>query len=113
MFLKSANISEQQQQLVKATIPKISYAEVTKKLGSLFLETASSADDCLPVKLEPNSTYMVSQPNFPRKSNRGGGSRSWGGSNRIRIRTRLSHSFYTKQNQVMSSICPAVVPEKH
>ena len=81
-FLKSANLSEQQQQLVKATVSEISYAEMTKKLGTLFLETAASADEYLPIKLEPNSTYMVSQPSFFRNSKRGSGSRSRGGSNR-------------------------------
>lgn len=58
-FLESANLTESQQELVRGTIDDMTYAKVTKKMSSLFLETSSAVAEGshLPVKLEP--TFLV------------------------------------------------------
>ena len=73
-FLKSANLTENQQQLVKATLPAVTYENMTKKLSSMFLETGSATEDGLhlPVKIEP--TYYVSNSWHNNRGKRGWGS---------------------------------------
>ena len=50
-FLKSSDISESHQQLVKATLGDMTYANMKKQLSKVFMDTASS-------DLSSNSNYQ-------------------------------------------------------
>ena len=91
-FLKSANLSDQQQQLVKSTIDEMTYKNMVKKLNSIFLETADDAqkgrDTPLPCVVKTEPTYFSSHSNVRNEigvgydTSRSSGSRNRGGNYR-------------------------------
>ena len=83
-FLKSANLSEQQQQLVKATVDEMKYSTMVKKLNSIFLETAGEAKEGLdiPFQIKSEPVFYGSSASASGSGHRG----SYRGSSRNKSR---------------------------